>query len=100
MLAELIGDVKGGVVPIKALYRALKDLAILVPAARKAETATIIAIATEEMREMTNGPAIIDLVGSTLHIKRDADYKSGRGSSRLLLGDVPSSATEPFACRG
>jgi exopolyphosphatase/pppGpp-phosphohydrolase len=66
MLAELIGDVKGGVVPIKALYRGLKELATLVPAARKAETATIIAIATQEMREVTNGPAIIDLVGSTL----------------------------------
>jgi exopolyphosphatase/guanosine-5'-triphosphate,3'-diphosphate pyrophosphatase len=68
MLAELVGDVKGGVVPIKALYRALKDLATLVPAARKAET-TIIAIATEEMREVTNGPAIIDLVGSTMNIQ-------------------------------
>jgi exopolyphosphatase/guanosine-5'-triphosphate,3'-diphosphate pyrophosphatase len=117
MLAELIGDVKGGVVPIKALYRALKDLATLVPAARKAESATIIAIATQEMREVTNGPDIIDLVGSTLHIQAmlitsqeeaALDYcwatfppvlqnpllvvDSGGGSTQVIQGEGPTPA--------
>jgi len=106
-----------GVVPIKALYRALKDLATLVPAARKAETATIIAIATQEMREVTNGPAIIDLVGSTLHIQAmlitsqeeaALDYcwatfppvlqnpllvvDSGGGSTQVIQGEGPTPA--------
>ncbi|MGH2497440.1 MAG: hypothetical protein ACRDIV_22290 [Ktedonobacteraceae bacterium] len=69
MLAELVGAVKGGVVPVKALSEALQDLDTLVNAARKAGATTLIAIATEAMREVSNGPAFIDLVGRTLGIE-------------------------------
>ena len=69
MLAELVGAVKGGVVPVKALSLALQDLDTLVSAARKAGATTIIAIATEAMREVTNGPTFIDLVSRTLDIE-------------------------------
>ena len=69
MLAELVGSVKGGVVPVKALSEALQDLDTLVSVARKAGTAILIAIATEAMREVTNGPDFINLVSSTLGIE-------------------------------
>ncbi|HEV2580428.1 MAG TPA: hypothetical protein VGT44_06210, partial [Ktedonobacteraceae bacterium] len=69
MLAELVGTVNGGVVPVKALNKALQDLDELVMAARAAGTSTIIAIATEAMREVANGPVFIDLVGRTLDIE-------------------------------
>ncbi|HLZ59193.1 MAG TPA: hypothetical protein VKR06_19800 [Ktedonosporobacter sp.] len=69
MLAELVGSVKGGVVPVKALSEALQDLDTLVNIGRKAGVATLIAIATEAMREVTNGPDFIKLVNSTLGIE-------------------------------
>ena len=69
MLAELVGTVKAGVIPIKALSQALQDLDTLVKAARAAGATTIIAIATEAMREVTNGPVFIELVGRTLGIE-------------------------------
>jgi exopolyphosphatase / guanosine-5'-triphosphate,3'-diphosphate pyrophosphatase len=69
MLAELVGAVKGGVVPIKALSQALQDLETLVKAASTADARTIIAIATEALREVANGPAFIELFGTTLGIK-------------------------------
>lgn len=69
MLAELVGSVKGGVVPVKALTQALQDLDTLVSAARKAGAAPLIAIATEAMREVANGTNFIDLVSSTLGIE-------------------------------
>lgn len=69
MLAELVGTVKGGVIPVKALSGALQDLDTLVSVARKAGASTLIAIATEAMREVTNGPTFIDLVSSTLGIE-------------------------------
>lgn len=69
MLAELVGSVKGGVVPVKAISDALQDLDTLVSVARKAGVATLIAIATEAMREVTNGPDFINLVHSTLGIE-------------------------------
>src|SRR5690349_879653 len=68
MLAELVGSVKGGVVPAKALSQALLDLETLVTQARSAGASPIIALATEAMREVANGPAFIDLVGATLGI--------------------------------
>lgn len=69
MLAELVSTVKGGVVPIKALSQALQDLETLVDAGRKADTSTIIAVATEALREVANGPAFVELIGITLGIK-------------------------------
>jgi len=69
LLAELVGTVKGGVIPIKALSQALQDLETLVKAARAAGATTIIAIATEAMREVANGPVFIELVGRTLGIE-------------------------------
>ena len=81
MLAELVGSVKGGVVPVKALSEALQDLDTLVSAARKAGVTTLIAIATEAMREVTNGPAFIDLVSSTLGI--EATLISGQEEAGL-----------------
>ena len=68
MLAELVGAVKGGVVPAKALSQALLDLETLVKVARNAGASPIIAIATEALREVTNGPAFIDLISTTLGI--------------------------------
>ncbi len=68
MLAELVGSVKGGVVPAKALSQALLDLETLVKDARNAGASPIIAIATEALREVANGPAFIDLVGTTMGI--------------------------------
>src|SRR6202140_4931851 len=81
MLAELVGAVKGGVVPVKALSQALQDIEILVNAARAAGTNTILAIATEAMREVANGPTFIELVGCTLGIK--ADLISGQEEAAL-----------------
>ena len=67
-LAGLVGAVTGGVVPVKALSQALHDLETLVEAARTAGASPILAIATEALREVANGPAFIDLVGTTLGI--------------------------------
>ena len=69
MLAELVGAVKGDIIPVKALSQALQDLETLVNAAHKAGSTTLIAIATEAMREVTNGPAFIDLVSHTLSME-------------------------------
>jgi len=69
MLAELVGAVSGGIVPVKALSQALQDLETLVVSARKQGITTIIALATEAMREVANGPTFIDLVSLTLGIK-------------------------------
>lgn len=69
VLAELVGSVKGGMVPTKALGQALQDLEMLVKVARSAGASPIIAIATEALREVANGPAFIDLVGVTLGIQ-------------------------------
>jgi exopolyphosphatase/pppGpp-phosphohydrolase len=68
MLAELVSAVKGGVVPAKALGQALQDLEALVKTARNAGASPIIAIATEALREVANGPGFIDLIGTTLGI--------------------------------
>src|SRR5947209_18307086 len=68
MLAELVGTVKGGVVPAKALSESLQDLEVLVKVARNAGASPIIAIATETLREVANGPAFIDLIDKTLGI--------------------------------
>ena len=81
MLAELVGAVKGGVVPVKALSTALQDLETLVSVARKAGATTLIAIATEAMREVTNGPDFINLVNSTLGI--EATLISGQEEAGL-----------------
>lgn len=81
MLAELVGAVKGGVVPVKALSAALQDLDTLVSVARKAGATTLIAIATEAMREVTNGPDFINLVNSTLGI--EATLISGQEEAGL-----------------
>jgi exopolyphosphatase/guanosine-5'-triphosphate,3'-diphosphate pyrophosphatase len=81
MLAELVGTVKGGVVPVKALGEALQDLDTLVSVARKAGAATLIAIATEAMREVTNGPDFINLLKSTLGI--EATLISGQEEAGL-----------------
>lgn len=69
VLAELVGSVSGGIVPARALSQALQDLDELVNTARIAKVSTIIALATEAMREVANGPAFIDLVSLTLGIK-------------------------------
>jgi len=117
MLAELVGAVKGGVVPVKALSQALKDLETLVAAARTAGITTIIALATEAMREVANGPVFIDLASSTLGIEAvlisgqeeaALDYcwaifppvppapllvvDSGGGSTQAILGAGPTPA--------
>ena len=68
MLAELVGAVKGGVVPAKALGQALLDLEALVKTARNTGANPIIAIATEALREVANGSGFIDLIGTTLGI--------------------------------
>ena len=81
MLAELVGSVKGGVVPIKALSEALQDLDTLVSVGRKSGAATLIAIATEAMREVANGPDFINLVNSTLGI--EATLISGQEEAGL-----------------
>jgi exopolyphosphatase / guanosine-5'-triphosphate,3'-diphosphate pyrophosphatase len=117
MLAELVGSVKGGVIPVKALSQALQDLDTLVNDARKSGTTTLIAIATEAMREVANGPAFIDLVSSTLGIEAmlisgqeeaGLDYcwatfppvpqtpllvvDSGGGSTQAIQGEGPTPA--------
>jgi exopolyphosphatase/guanosine-5'-triphosphate,3'-diphosphate pyrophosphatase len=117
MLAELVGAVRGGVVPAKALSEALQDLDTLESVARKAGAATLIAIATEAMREVTNGPTFIDLVGRTLGIEAvlisgqeeaGLDYcwatfplvpqppllviDSGGGSTQAIQGEGPTPA--------
>jgi exopolyphosphatase/pppGpp-phosphohydrolase len=68
VLAELVGTVKGGVVPVKALGQALQDLEAAVSVARNAGASPIIAIATEALREVANGPAFVELIGTTLGI--------------------------------
>ncbi len=113
-LAELVGAVKGGVVPAKALGQALHDLERLVTDARSAGANPIIAVATEALREVANGPAFIDLVGTTLSItavllsgqeEAALDYcwatfppvpptpllvvDSGGGSTQAILGEGP-----------
>src|SRR5439155_594196 len=117
MLAELVGTVRGGVVPAKALSQALLDLETLVTQARNAGASPIIALATEAMREVANGPAFIELVGTTLGIQavlisgeEEAvlDYSwatfppvppspllvvdSGGGSTQAILGNGPTPA--------
>ena len=69
VLAELVSDVQGGVVPAKALGQALHDLEKLVADARSAGASPIIAVATEALREVANGPAFIELVSTTLGIE-------------------------------
>jgi exopolyphosphatase/guanosine-5'-triphosphate,3'-diphosphate pyrophosphatase len=81
MLAELVGAVQGGVVPIKALYHALRDLQTLVTAGRIAGTTTIIAIAREELREVANGSSFVELVSATLGIQ--ATLISGQEEAAL-----------------
>ena len=113
-LAELVGAVKGGVVPAKALGQALHDLERLVTDARSAGANPIIAVATEALREVANGPTFIDLVGTTLGItavllsgqeEAALDYcwatfppvpstpllvvDSGGGSTQAILGEGP-----------
>ena len=88
MLAELIGEVQGGVVPIKALYHALRDLQTLVTTGRVAGTTTIIAIATEELREVANGSSFIELVSTTLGIQ--ATLISGQEEAALDFCWAPS----------
>ena len=115
VLAELVGAVKGGVVPAKALGQALQDLEMLVKVARSAGASPIIALATEALREVANGPAFIDLVGVTLDIQATLisgeveaalDYcwatfppvppmpllvvDSGGGSTQVILGEGPT----------
>src|SRR5205807_8400306 len=115
MLAELVGTVKGGVVPAKALSQALQDIEMLVKVARNAGASPIIAIATEALREVANGPAFIDLLGTTLGItamlisgeeEAALDYcwatfppvppspllvvDSGGGSTQAILGEGPT----------
>ncbi len=115
MLAELVGAVKGGVVPAKALSQALQDLETLVKDARNANASPIIALATEALREVVNGPAFIDLIGATLGItavlisgeeEAALDYcwatfppvpptpllivDSGGGSTQAILGEGPA----------
>jgi exopolyphosphatase/guanosine-5'-triphosphate,3'-diphosphate pyrophosphatase len=117
VLAELVGSVKGGIVPVKALSQALHDLETLVEAARSAGASAIIAIATEALREVANGPAFVDLVGATLgitallipgEVEAALDYcwatfppqltppllvvDSGGGSTQAILGDGPTPA--------
>jgi exopolyphosphatase/guanosine-5'-triphosphate,3'-diphosphate pyrophosphatase len=114
MLAELVGTVTGGVVPAQALGRALQDLEAAVSVARNAGASPIIAIATEALREVANGPAFIDLLGTTLGItavlisgeeEAALDYcwatfppvpptpllvvDSGGGSTQTILGEGP-----------
>ena len=69
MLAELVGTVQDGVIPAKALSQALHDLEKLVTDARSAGASPIIAVATEALREVANGQAFLDLVGTTLGIQ-------------------------------
>lgn len=115
MLAELVGAVKGGIVPAKALSQALLDLEALVKSARSAGASPIIAIATEALREVANGPVFIDLVGTTLgitamlisgEVEAALDYcwatfppvpptpllvvDSGGGSTQAILGEGPA----------
>ncbi len=115
VLAELVGAVKGGVVPAKPLGQALQDLEMLVKVARSAGASPIIALATEALREVANGPAFIDLVGVTLDIQATLisgeveaalDYRwatfppvlpmpllvvdSGGGSTQVILGEGPT----------
>ncbi len=115
VLAELVGAVKGGVVPAKALGQALQDLEMLGKVARSAGASPIIALATEALREVANGPAFIDLVGVTLGIQATLisgeveaalDYcwatfppvppmpllvvDSGGGSTQVILGEGPT----------
>ena len=117
MLAELVGAVQGEVVPVKALSQALQDLERLVADARGAGANPIIAVATEALREVANGPAFIDLVGITLgitavlisgEVEAALDYcwatfppvpptpllvvDSGGGSTQAILGEGPAPA--------
>lgn len=114
LLAELVGTVRHGVVPAKALSQALEEIDALVKAARNAGASPIIAVATEALREVANGPAFIDLVGTTLGItallisgeeEAALDYcwatfppvpptpllvvDSGGGSTQAILGEGP-----------
>src|SRR5260370_4632287 len=69
VLAERAGAVKGDVIPVKAISQALQDLETLVTTARTAGANIIIALATEALREVANGPAFVELVGTTLGIE-------------------------------
>ena len=115
MLAELVATVKDGVIPARALGQALQDLEELVKVARNAGASPIIAIATEALREVANGPPFIDLVSTTLgitamlisgEVEAALDYcwatfppvpptrllvvDSGGGSTQAILGEGPT----------
>jgi exopolyphosphatase/guanosine-5'-triphosphate,3'-diphosphate pyrophosphatase len=68
VLARLADTVEGDVIPPKALGEALQDLEDLVTAAKHAGATPILAIATEALREVSNGTAFVELVAATLKI--------------------------------
>jgi exopolyphosphatase / guanosine-5'-triphosphate,3'-diphosphate pyrophosphatase len=124
MLAELVGTVTGGVIPVPALNQTFTDLETLVEAARTAGASPIIAIATEALHEVANGPAFIELLATTLHMgatlisgqeEAALDYcwatfppapqlpllvvDSGGGSTQILQGEASRPAPLPPPCR-
>ena len=68
-MAELVGTLRSGVLPVPALGRALHDLEKLVALARSAEAHPILALGTEAIREAHNGAAFLELVARTLDIE-------------------------------
>ena len=85
MLAELVGTVTGGVIPVPALNQTFTDLETPDETARTAGASPIIAIATEALREVANGPAFIELLATMLHsaaLERCANALFGSGVRR------------------
>jgi exopolyphosphatase/guanosine-5'-triphosphate,3'-diphosphate pyrophosphatase len=115
MLVQLIGAMQEGTLPRPVLDQTWQDLGTLVAQARAAGAQTVIALATEVMRQATNGPAFIEQVRASLGIEAEIiagkeeaalDYSwatfppepafpvlavdSGGGSTQVILGETPA----------
>jgi exopolyphosphatase/guanosine-5'-triphosphate,3'-diphosphate pyrophosphatase len=114
-IVQLIGALQDGALPPPIVDRAMQELRALVEQARAEGAATVIALATEVMRQASNGQALIDQARSSLGIEAAIisgqeeaalDYSwatfppeplfpvlvadSGGGSTQVILGATPA----------